>query len=335
MNEAPHQRPTPPAQPQHRDPNYPPSPQPGRGAPPQGQAPAPQGGPGFQAPQGGFQAPQGQDARAWDNTGGYPGQTPQAPIGNPAPGHPAQGGQMAGMPQGPAAQPQAPADAFAGPRPGGAGGEEFPDMTQFRRRAEAQAASAPVEIAGASAVPPTMPSGEPPISQFSASLDSGFIPPDPNETMAGPSLQPAAAAYSPPASAPPPAKFEAPAEKLEAPPPAKPPKRSSSKLLGDADAEDDYDAGFNPPGQRGTGHNKQYGMAPASTPGSPIPKMMGGIAILMALVKVPSLLPLLQAMADPRYPPQQIQQFQSMSLDLATTMIALIAVGLGLLMSKN
>lgn len=207
-------------------------------------------------------------------------------------------------------------------------------MTQYRRR---DGQPSPNDMGGGgAAIPPTMQSAQAPISQFSGSLDAGFIPPDPNETMAGtPPAAPQTSSYNPtpPAATTPPAarKMDAP-EKQE--PPAKPPKRSSSKLLGDSDADEDFDAGF-PPGQRGSSHHKQFAPAPQQGPGSPIPKMLGGVAILMALVKVTSLLPLIQAMTDPRYPPAQIQQFQSMALDLATTMIAIIAVGLGLLMSKN
>lgn len=220
-------------------------------------------------------------------------------------------------------------DAFNEPKQGGS--EEFPDMTQYRRRQEAQQAAAAAELASNPAIPPTTPSSQAPISQFNVSMDAGFIPPDPNETMAGAPHQ--ASSYLPPAAttAAPPAKQELPG-KPEAP--AKLPKRSSSKLLGDAEPDDDYEDAFPAPGQRRSSHHQQMSPAQASGPGSPIPKMMGGIAILMAMVKVPALLPLVQALGDPRYA-QYHQQYQAQALDLATTMIALVAVGLGLLMSKN
>lgn len=183
--------------------------------------------------------------------------------------------------------------------------EAFPDMSKYRR------------------------DGSPLSSSSQAGTPSPILPlttaalPDP-QSYVPPELAPAA----PPAPSTAPVSY-APAKSFSEPETAAPPvrkeekplKRSSSKLLG-GDDEDEMEEAF---GNRQPGNYREpaaYGAQPAK-PSSPMPKVLGGFGILMALGKLPLLMACIAA--GP--------QFQNNLFDCVATMLALLALGLGLILS--
>ena len=62
---------------------------------------------------------------------------------------------------------------------------------------------------------------------------------------------------------------------------------------------------------------------------SPLPKALGGLGILVALGKVPLLMGYLQAVSNPQY----AAQFTNNLIDQVSTIIALFALGVALILS--
>lgn len=192
--------------------------------------------------------------------------------------------------------------------------EEFPDMTKFRRDSSSQAPSEPTPI-----IPMTLPVIPEP---------GTYVPPElsPSEAASSMTAASSTSAFNQygPGSAPPAAGDLEPARSTTVPQTPETQvksKRSSSKLLGDDLEEEPYDSGFQRPQSFG---GPSYAPSQGS---SPLPKMMGGVAILMALGKLPLLLTLLPLIGNPQYTWSVI--------DIAVTTIALMALGLAMLMSKN
>lgn len=238
---------------------------------------------------------------------------------------PAPGGPVFSTPQ-QLRQAQNASTATPAPTPG-TNEEEFPDMSQFRRDAERAAASGsnppvsptvvPVSIAAIpepfNYVPPELAPGD---------MQSMAAQPAPAPAAAPPSPQPAPVSLPPsPAAAPASRLNEPPAEK----PQQKPLKRSSSKLLGDAD-DDEMDSAYH----SGPAYGAPKGQAPfpaATQASSPLPKILGVAAIVFALFKMPLLLNSLAVIGNPTYTMTVV--------DMIGTTLALLALGLAVLMSKN
>ncbi|MBX9688890.1 MAG: hypothetical protein K2X27_19435, partial [Candidatus Obscuribacterales bacterium] len=232
-------------------------------------------------------------------------QPPSAPITQPA--------QAAAAPI--AQQPQALPPGQTAQSPGfqapGPQNEEFPDMTAYRR-SESQAS------------PPT----PTPVVPVSLPLTAGipdplsYVPPElapaAPEAPAAPAFTAATAAPTRSAEA---ARTPEPAKQSEAPK-----RRSASKLLADL-PDDEFEAEDSKAGTlKGSG---RQGSAPAyqeAAPSSPMPKMMGAVAIFLALLKLPALF---------MYALPQVAQFPLMALDQVATIVALMALGLAMLMSKS
>ncbi len=198
---------------------------------------------------------------------------------------------------------------------------EFPDMTQFRRGESGQPAAAPGP-------------GPEPVIPVSLPLTAGipdpssYIPPDPAPSPASypqaASQKPAFdsnSSFLPPETQQAKAPAGTPAAETKEESQSRSSRKFSSKLLAD-DRDDDNDYA-SPYPQKSTPHS----YSPPPQPASPLPKMLGGVAIFLSLLKLPFLMAYLPAIANPQYTWQVV--------DMLATTVALIALGLAALMSKN
>ncbi|MBY0357712.1 MAG: hypothetical protein K2W82_06900 [Candidatus Obscuribacterales bacterium] len=167
--------------------------------------------------------------------------------------------------------------------------EQFPDMTQFRRPAD---------------VPPVVPPELAPAPQ-------SFTAPAPVYTPPAPSVQPIAP--SPPV-----------VNKPEPPVASPPPRRMASKMLGNAESlEEDDEPSFRQP----TGFApKQFAGGSDQQQSSPLVKILGGVVILMAIIKT---------LAVMQYMPTQMGQYPPFLMDEFSTLVAMFAIGLGFLVSRK
>lgn len=175
--------------------------------------------------------------------------------------------------------------------------EAFPDMSQFRREGASEPQAAPTPIV--------------PLSVAALPDPESYVRPEPAATTKA----------APPSSSQP---FINPAAEAPPAPPKeeKPLKRSSSKML-DAGYDEPEDEPYN---SRGSGaYREPASFTAQAKPSSPLPKMLGGIGILMALCKVPLLMMWLPAISNP-------QNFGQVA-DILGTFLALLALGVGLILS--
>ncbi len=242
-------------------------------------------------------------------------QAPQQPMqGSPAPAAPSMPPAKPAMPP---ASPPSQFNVVQNQTPD----EDFPDMTRYRRGDAADSSSSQSQS-------PVLPVSMP----LAAGIPdpASFVPPEEKQAQT-----PAAASFVPKqaVSAPPPAPFaEAPAPepaakeaiKSTSKPASKP--KLHSKLLADDAADDDFDSPFPSKGSSLPNRN-QNSYASPSAPASPIPKVMGGVAVFMALLKLPMLMTYLPAISNPQY--------TWTAVDLLATTVALIALGLAAIMSRN
>jgi hypothetical protein len=200
--------------------------------------------------------------------------------------------------------------------------EAFPDMTRYRRDGA---------VPSSSATPDQAPTPVIPISTAALPDPLSYVPPElaPESSFSHLSSPPSApspsfaqvltAAEAPVDSTPvaptPPRKEE------------KPLKRSSSKMFGDAD-EDPMDEPF-PSRSSAPSYREPAPFAAQAKASSPLPKVLGGLGIFVALGKVPLLMGYLQAVSDPRY----AAQFTNNLIDQVSTIIALFALGVALILS--
>jgi hypothetical protein len=106
----------------------------------------------------------------------------------------------------------------------------------------------------------------------------------------------------------------------------KPHKRSSSRLLG-GDEDEVIDEPFKNRSSAPYREPAPFAAPPAAR--SPVPKVLGGVGIMMALGKLPLLMTYLQLISDPRY----AAQYQQNLIDQLATIIGLFALGVGLILS--
>lgn len=199
--------------------------------------------------------------------------------------------------------------------------EEFPDMTKFRRgdssdsrnsQSQSQSPVLPVSMPLAAGIPDPASFVPPEEKQVEATVSASFVPKQ-ALSAAAPAPAPMEAPTAPPPE---------PALKEQAKSAPKP--KLHSKLLADDAADDEFDSPFP---AKGAPSRVQNSYAPPAAPASPLPKMMGGVAIFLALLKLPLLMTYLPAITNPQY--------TWTAVDLLATSLALVALGLAAIMSRN
>jgi hypothetical protein len=222
-------------------------------------------------------------------------------------------------------------------------GQDFPDMSQFRRSDKPVSGLqpetvVPVTFATTAGIPE--PSSYVPPELAPGDLQTLFDTKSQSELPSKPPVQAPAFIQSAQSSA---AGLSAqipPAVQTPSPPPELPPvssrpearplKRSAPKLLQEDFQEDEssFDRNYSPSQGRSSG---QAPYIPAQ-PASPIGKGLAAVAIFLALLKIPYLLAYLPGLTNPQY---ATAQYVWQVIDLAATTFALMALGLASLMSKN